>query len=106
LGAPGYEVAADDLTKFAATLFQDGNRYSGVRDKVPAFGGWEYVPFVGVPIVGLAFVGRYNETSQLMKDALGALGSALDNAGDRLKTVAANDLITEQNNTAKLPTHP
>jgi hypothetical protein len=106
LGAPGYEVAADDLTKFAATLSQDGNRYSGVRDKVPAFSGWEYVPFVGVPIVGLAFVGRYNDTAELMKDALGALGSALTDAGDRLKTVAANYLTTEQNNAAKFPTHP
>jgi len=36
MGAPGYQVAAYDLTKFAGTLSRDGNRYSGVRDIVEA----------------------------------------------------------------------
>jgi hypothetical protein len=106
VGTPGYQVAAEDLTKFATSLTQDGDRYKNLKDHVPTFSGWDYAPFSGMPVIGLKFAGDYNETANLLKDALDALGSALHSAGERLTVTAANYLKVEQQNAANLPKVP
>jgi hypothetical protein len=106
VSTPGYQVAAEDLSKFATTLNTDGGRYANLKDHIPSFHGWDYAPLSGMPVIGLKFAGDYNTTSDVMKDALGALGAALQNAGDRLTATAAAYLAVEQKNAASLPKVP
>lgn len=89
MAKPGYEVASDHLRTYAGALGKDGTRCQNLKASVPKFSGADYVPGYGLPITGgIFFAGDYNETADMFKDALKALGDALTAAEGKLNTVA------------------
>lgn len=106
MGTPGYQVAAEDLGAFASTLNTDGGRYIELTAHVPKFGAADYLPGWGVPLLGTFFIGDYNATSDLVSDALAALGKALQNSGDSLLVAARTYLENEKKVLAGLPKTP
>ncbi|SDH82421.1 hypothetical protein SAMN05421869_103341 [Nonomuraea jiangxiensis] len=61
-----------------------------VNQRTPRFEGWNLAPLVGVPIVGLWFVGRYNNIADTYRDSATILGNLLKNDSTKLITSAAN----------------
>ncbi|MEU6425890.1 hypothetical protein ABZ860_08300 [Microbispora sp. NPDC046973] len=95
-GPPGYEVAAGFIRKFAGTV---GGSADGVRrlgDATPRFQGWNLAPLAGIPIVGLAFVHRFNFVSDTWSTAAGILGDALHTDGETLVRAADNYVAAEK----------
>ncbi|WP_169950617.1 hypothetical protein [Microbispora sp. H11081] len=105
-GLTGYEVAVGFIRKFAATMGDSAEGVLRVKDATPRFQGWNLAPLAGVPIVGLAFVHRFNTVSDTWSGAAGILGDALRGDGETLVRAAGNYVAADKaSRTAVQQTH-
>ncbi|WP_432930043.1 hypothetical protein ACQPZZ_07140 [Microbispora sp. CA-135349] len=95
-GLPGYEVAVGFIRKFAGTVGGSAEGVRRLKDATPRFEGWTLAPLAGVPVVGLAFVHRFNAVSDTWSDAAGVLGDALRRDSETLVRAADNYVAAEK----------
>jgi hypothetical protein len=105
-GLPGYEVAAGFIRKFAGTVDGSAEGVRRMKDATPRFEGGNLAPLAGVPIVGLAFVHRFNTVSDTWSGAAGILGDALRRDGETLVRAADNYVAAEKAGTAAIQKTP
>ncbi|MBB3728428.1 MULTISPECIES: hypothetical protein [Nonomuraea] len=65
------------MRKFAGTMDSSATGVHTLKEHTPVFEGWNLVPLAGIPIVGLPFVGRFNNISHTWRDSAGILGGVL-----------------------------
>ncbi|MGP4096147.1 hypothetical protein [Nonomuraea sp. KM90] len=87
---PGYETQAGYLDAFAGAMSATAQGVGLVRDRTPRFEGWNLAPLAGVPIVGLAFVGRFNRISDTWGDSAGILHGVLAADSGKITRSAQN----------------
>ncbi|GGO17989.1 hypothetical protein GCM10010116_36260 [Microbispora rosea subsp. aerata] len=97
---PGYEVAAGFIRKFAGTVGGSAEGVRRLKDTAPRFQGWNLAPLAGIPVVGLAFVHRFNAVSDTWATAAGILGDALHRDGETLLRAADNYVAAQRAGTA------
>ncbi|WP_326819966.1 hypothetical protein [Streptosporangium sp. NBC_01756] len=61
-----------------------------IKAATPSFGGWNLVPGVGIPIIGLLYVNRINAIGDVWADCAGILKEVLETDSEKLATVAEN----------------
>ncbi|MEU8056579.1 hypothetical protein [Microbispora bryophytorum] len=105
-GLPGYEVAASFIRKFAGTVDGSAEGVRRMKDATPRFEGGNLAPLAGVPIVGLAFVHRFNAVSDTWSGAAGILGDALRRDGETLVRAADNYVAAEKAGAAAIQKTP
>ncbi|GGO04413.1 hypothetical protein [Microbispora bryophytorum] len=105
-GLPGYEVAASFIRKFADTVDGSADGVRRMKDAAPRFEGGNLAPLAGVPIVGLAFVHRFNTVSDTWSGAAGILGDALRRDGETLVRAADNYVAAEKAGAAAIQKTP
>ncbi|WP_157249295.1 hypothetical protein [Nonomuraea typhae] len=72
-----------------------------LKEHTPVFEGWNLVPLAGVPIIGLAFVGRFNNISSIWKDSAGILGRTLTEDSGKMHRAADIYAAADQASTVK-----
>ncbi|MFD1931565.1 hypothetical protein ACFSKW_08760 [Nonomuraea mangrovi] len=90
--ANGYDTHAGFVRKFAGTMDSSATGVHTLKEHTPVFEGWNLVPLAGIPIVGLPFVGRFNNISNTWRDSAGILGGVLRT--DSGKLFQAADVYT------------
>ncbi|GAA2356580.1 hypothetical protein [Nonomuraea africana] len=93
---PGYEVQAGYVRKFAGTMGTSATGVDEIKQHIPRFEGWNLVPLAGVPVIGLAFVGRFNSIADLWCDSAGILGEVLRKDSDKVCRAADNYVAAEK----------
>jgi hypothetical protein len=96
---PGFMVAANHLKDFASNGFGTASgRYGKHTTGLPKFEGSDYIPMVGLPLVGLLFAGDYNSVTDTISTAFGEMKRVTGDADTKLTSTANAYITVEQKN--------
>ncbi|MCA2190070.1 hypothetical protein LDL05_33915 [Nonomuraea cavernae] len=100
-GTDGYNVQVGIVRKFAGVLAGSADAIDSIARATPRFEGWNLVPFVGIPAIGLRFVGRVNTVSDTWEDCADLLAELLTTDSKKLVAAANNYQAAEEAGTIK-----
>ncbi|WP_229697786.1 hypothetical protein [Nonomuraea cavernae] len=89
------------MRKFAGVLAGSADAIDSIARATPRFEGWNLVPFVGIPAIGLRFVGRVNTVSDTWEDCADLLAELLTTDSKKLVAAANNYQAAEEAGTIK-----
>lgn len=97
--AGGYNVDAGYVRKFAGAMDGSATGVDSIKQHTPRFDGWNLVPLAGVPIIGLAFVGRFNAIADTWQDSARILADVLRTDSGKVSRAADHYVAAAQAST-------
>lgn len=86
----GVEFRTDTIASFAEVMDLAANVVDQLKAATPRFDGGNLAPVVGIPMIGLVFVGRLNDVADTWADCAEILRGVLEKDGGKLFKVAEN----------------
>lgn len=84
----GYDTALSKIVEYAGTMMNAASAVNQIKAVTPRFEGWDLIPVIGIPAIGLPFHDRFNALSDTWADCAAILRTVLEDDSEKLAEVA------------------